>query len=428
MTRLKAWPAGVGVLLLVSAAIALALTSLVPNNQELARRAEAALGDALGVPVTLGDLHWRLLPLPVLVVERAATVQPQPIRLERLTLYLGMPRWSDDWHNWAGRIRIARAEVDGGELPQLSLRGLGQADSDEGSGEPAEAGFAGTPLARLVFRDVTWISRHGLAVSYEGEIDFDSGWRPRIAQFRRPGVQPAAALQLARRGAQDRWDAHIELANGSAVGQIELLPRPGGQFRLEGQLQLRRIDAAGAMSAFNRQPMLAGVASGSTALWADGASAGELARALQTRSTLSFSQARLLGFDLDKAMRNIGRDTEGHTALAQLTGQLETRSTEQGTAIDFTGVKAESETMTLSGHMRLSPARRVDAQFEVDLPAGLGGLPLQITGPFENVKVSLPRAVLAGAAFGATVPLGLGPAPGANSGVGRFSGNSAPLQ
>ena len=409
-------------LLLVSAAIALALASLLPNNHELARRAEVALGEALGVPVTLGGLRWRLLPLPVLVINDAATVQSQPIRMKRVTLHLGLPGWSGDWRRWAGRIRIARAEIDGAELPQLSMRNLAQADTDEAVSTPSRFGFADTPLSRLVFRDVNWISRHGLALPYEGEIDFDDGWRPRLVQVRRPGLQPAAALQLTRRGGQDRWDAHIELAHGSAEGQIVLLASAGKRFRVEGELQLRRIDTAVAMSAFNFQPMLAGLTSGRTALWADGVSPGELARTLQTRSMLSFSQARLLRFDLDKAVQSVGRETDGQTALEQLTGQLDTRNTEQGMLIEFNSVKAESGSLAVSGRMRLSPARRVDAQFEVGSPAGGAGLPLQVSGPVDSVTVTLPRTAVAGAASGSTRSVNAG------IGLGRLVRNSTALQ
>ena len=122
-----------GVWLLVTAALALALTSLVPSNAELARRAEAVLGDALGVPVTVRTLRWRLFPAPLLVIDGIATVQPQPIRFIRLTLFAGLPRSGDDWRGEVGLLRllrIARAELDGAEVPPQSLRGLGQADAD----------------------------------------------------------------------------------------------------------------------------------------------------------------------------------------------------------------------------------------------------------------------------------------------------------
>ena len=55
------------------------------------------------------------------------------------------------------------------------------------------------PIDQLVFRDVTWISRHGTHVVYAGEAEFDPGWRPRSAQLRRPGLRP---FQLATRMAR----------------------------------------------------------------------------------------------------------------------------------------------------------------------------------------------------------------------------------
>ena len=400
MIRFKAWLSAMGLLLLVSAAIALALASLVPSSPELARRAEAALGDALGVPVTVRALRWHVWPVPRLVIDDVATVQPQPIRLTRLTLYAGMPQSFSSGQNLASLIRIDRAELDGAELPQLSLPGLGQAHADEAPRGPSAFDFAGASLVRLVFRDVNWVSRSGHALRYEGEMDFDDDWRPRTAQLRQPGAEPVAALQMTRRGVQNQWDVFIELAHGSARGQILLETGADKRLRLEGTLQAHQIDAPAAAGMFGLQPLLAGRVSGHTALWADGTSPGELARRLQTRSTFSFSAARLLQFDLDQALRTGGRDTEGETPLGPLTGQLDTYNTGQGVELNFSALKAEAHgdagPLAVSGRMRVSPVQRVDAQFEVELLAGIIGQPLQISGPLDKLTVTIPRSAAAG--------------------------------
>lgn len=411
MIRFNAWLSAMGLLLLVSAAIALALASLVPSSLELARRAEAALGDALGVPVTVRGLRWHVWPVPRLVIDDVATVQPQPIRLKRLTLYAGWPQGFSGGQKLSSLLRIDRAELDGAELPQLSLRGLRQADADEASRGPSAFDFAGASLARLVFRDVNWVSRSGHALRYEGEMDFDDDWRPRTAQLRQAGAQPAAALQMTRRGVQNQWDVFIELAHGSAKGQISLVTGAGNRLRLEGTLQAHQIDAAAAAGLFGLQPLLAGRVSGHTALWADGTSPGELVRRLQTRSTFGFSAARLLRFDLDKALRTGGREAEGETPLGPLTGQLDTHHTGQGVELNFSALKADahgdSGALTVSGRMRISPVQRVDAQFEVELLAGLIGQPLQISGPLDQLTVTMPRSAagkLAGSAARALSP------------------------
>ena len=397
-----------GVWLLVTAALALALTSLVPSNAELARRAEAVLGDALGVPVTVRTLRWRLFPAPRLVIDGIATVQPQPIRFIRLTLFAGLPRSGDDWRGGVGLLRIARAELDGAEVPPQSLRGLGQADADEAGGAAAPLRWAATPLERLVFRDVNWDAGSAQDLRYEGEIDFDALWRPRNVQLRRAGDPPAAAMQLTRRGELDQWDVSFALGQGSGNGHVRLhalgSPVAGAhqRFRLEGALQLHQIDAGVVARAFGQPPVLAGQVSSQTDWWSEGATPGELARQLQTRSTFEVIEARLLRFDLDQAMRRFGRSTVGETSLGPLTGQLATHHTAQGVALTLRALKTDvygnAGPMAVTGRMPVSPVRRLDAQFDarfvLELLAGLQGQSLQVSRPLDQLTVTLPQAGL----------------------------------
>jgi hypothetical protein len=61
--------------------------------------------------------------------------------------------------------------------------------------------------------------------------------------------------------------------------------------------------------------------------------------------------------------------------------------------------------------------RQIEAEFSVDLVEGVVGLPLQVNGPLENVKVTVPRGVVAGAALGTAVLPGVGTAIGARVGA-----------
>ena len=76
MTRARRWWVGVGAVLGVLALLAVVLVSLIPSDEELASRAATELEAALGVPVSIGALHWQLLPSPRVVIENAATRQP----------------------------------------------------------------------------------------------------------------------------------------------------------------------------------------------------------------------------------------------------------------------------------------------------------------------------------------------------------------
>jgi len=398
------WMVAGGVLLALLVGGVLALLLWLPSDEELAARASAELEARLGVPVAVGSLGWRLFPVPAVVVQDVATRQAAPITIKKLTVQPSLPALLD------GRLQFDRAELDGAVLPQLSLRAL-----DKGAGAP-QGNPDATMLERLVFRDVTWISRLGKAVVFEGEADFDPAWRPRQAHVRRPGVSPATDLRLTRQGQEDRWTAQIRIGGGTADGEVLIKTRDKGRLRLEGTLKPQGVEVASALAAFNRQSVISGEASGDTSLLADGDTVGELAQSLHTKTVFSMRRANLLRFDLDKAVRSLGQDYAGQTPLDSVTGQMDTQNTPQGMVVTYTGVKATSGVLTASGQARVAN-RQIESEFAVDLVDGVIGVPLKVSGPFEAVKVSAPPGAVAGAAVGTVVLPGVGTAIGARIGA-----------
>lgn len=414
----KKWMIAGGVLLALLVAGWVALLILLPSDEELAAKASVELEARLGVPVAVGSVDWGLFPVPTVVVQDVATRQTPPITLKKLTVHPSLPALLD------GRLQLDRAELDGAVLPQLSLRAL-----DKGSAVTQGKSDA-TVLDRLVFRDVTWISRRGMAVVFEGEADFDPAWRPRQAHLRRPGVSPATDLKLTRQGQEDRWTTQIRIGGGTADGEVEIKTRDKGRLRLEGTLKPQGVEVASALAAFNRRSVISGEASGNTALLADGDTVGELAQTLHTKTLFSMRGARLLRFDLDKAVRSLGKDYAGQTPLDSVTGQMDTQNTPQGMVVTYTGVKATSGALTASGQARIAN-RQIESEFAVDLVDGVIGVPLKVSGPFEDVKVSAPPGAVAGAAVGTAVLPGVGTAIGARIGatLGKiFSPDPAPAK
>ena len=412
----------------------LAVTRVVPTDEELAIRAAGALESALGVKVSVGAVHWRLLPRPTIFVEDVATQQAQPVKLTKIMFrpnLIGL---------WQKRFKFDIAEIDGAVVPQLSLRGLGAKAVSASSGDAAEKpGLSGgwgswvtdeMPLSQLVFRDVTWISRSGIPSIYSGEVDFDPAWRPRTAQIRRPEAKSATDLTLTRKGPDDRWDALLHLGGGIATGVVELQTQANGRLHLGGKLQVDGVEVASAVEAFNRRAVISGKASGVTTLTANGDNAGELAQALHTQTPFTLGPSTLLRFDLSKAVRTVGKEHDGQTPLDAVTGQLDTQNTANGMVIEFTGLKASSGALTASGKARLLN-RVIDAEVAVDLVDGVVGVPLTIKGPLDKVKVSVPNGALVGAALGTAVLPVVGTAIGARIGAALgniFSPSQAPAK
>ncbi|MDO8718233.1 MAG: glycine zipper domain-containing protein [Polaromonas sp.] len=414
MTRARKWLLGAGALALLGVLLA----SVIPSSEELTQRASMRMEAALGVPVSVGALQWRLLPSPRVVIQDVATRQAQPVEVKQITLY---PHTAALWKL---RFQVDRAEVEGAVLPQLALVQLGRRPPDAAPGQPDMAGTGDLPLAQLDFQDVTWISRRGNRVVFDGQVQFDAGWKPRTLQVRRPGVTPAADLTLTRQGQEDRWQARTRLGGGTADGELQLHTADQGEMRLTGQLKPRDIDAVSAMQAFNHRSIVAGKASGDTTLSARGVNAAELAQSLHTTTHFTMARAKLLRFDVNKAVRSAGKEHAGETPLNSATGQLDTHNTPNGMAADFTRLKASSGVLSVSGKARVVNWQ-IDGEFSVDLVDGWVGVPLKVSGPLEHVQVSVPAGAVAGAALGTAVLPGIGTAIGARLGaaIGRIFGS-----
>lgn len=425
MTRTRYWLQGLGVALLALAAVLAVLAVLgiaalvfMPSDDDLAKDAELELESALGVKVSVGALHWRMLPTPAVTFENVATAQTPPVVIDKLTVY---PSLSGLWQR---RLKINLAELDGAVVPQLSLRGMGN-PYRSASAQDASASFtvADIPLERFVFRNVTWIGRRGIPVVYDGEADFEARWRPGQVQLRLPGTKTTADLNLVRQGLDDRWRVSINLGGGTANGEVQLQTRPNGRLQLNGKLKPQQIEVASALTAFNRRPVIAGRASGDSTLSASGADAIALVQSLHTQTLFTVAPATLLRFDLGKAVRSVGKDHAGQTPLDSVAGQMDTQNRPQGMVVEFSNIKARSGALSASGNATLAN-RHIEAEFAVDLVDGVVGVPLKVSGPTEHVVVTVPGGALAGAVVGTAVLPGVGTAIGARFGaaIGKLFG------
>ncbi len=418
MTRGRRWLVSAAAALAVLLVAALVLISLLPSDEELAADVSAKLGDVLGAEVRMGALHWHLLPSPVVVVEDVVIAQPQPITIKRLTLQPDLTAL------WGKRIRFRNVALDGAVVPQLSLRGLGRPMTKNTA--PSWTVDA-VPVERFVFSNVTWISRRGIPVMYAGEADFDPGWRPRTARLYRGDFKPLTDLKLTRQGDEDRWGIALQVGGGTANGEASLQTAASGRMTLSGKLKSREVEVASAVEAFNRRAAISGKASGDTTLLAQADDVLGLAQSLNTKTLFAMGASKLLRFDLDKAVRTVGKDHSGQTPLDSVTGLLETQNTPDGMISYFRDIRAKSGALSASGNARLFN-RQIEAEFAVDLVDGLVGVPLKVSGPVSDVKVSVPAGAVAGAVVGTAVLPGIGTAIGARIGatIGKLFGPSSP--
>ncbi len=409
MKRGQKWAVGLGIAAAVLGAVWLAVVSWLPTDEDLAARLTAEAEKRLGVKVTIGSAHWALLPRPSLVVNDFRTQQAHPVVIRRLNAHPKARSLLD------GKLVFERIDIDGAVIPRNSVRAF---NVKPGASEPdADDGVL---LERFEFRNLTWISYSGIAVVYDGEIEFDAHWRPRYAELRRPGISPPFTLKLTRDGDADRWQARIHVGGGTAHGNVALKSATSGALHLSGQLVPQDIEVASAVSAFNRRSPVGGKGSGQTVLSADGKSVGELARSLHTRTVFSVNPATILRFDLDKAISTRGKERDGQTALQELTGQLDTQNTEEGMRATYTGLKARAGERNATGEATLYRSQ-IEASGILHLVAGGIGVPFSASGPVGKPKASVSAGAFAAAAIGAAVLPGTG--TGTSTGIGaRISG------
>ena len=399
---------GIGIGIGMVAVAWIALMIWLPSDAELAAMIKVEAERRLEIKVTIGSAHWSLLPQPVVIVTDLRTEQPQPVVIGRL---VAQPEARALLHR---KLVLDHLRIDDAVLPRESLRAFRQAP-----GAAAPNASAGTPLKRLEFRNVTWIPYSGIALAYDGEIEFDPEWRPRAAGLRRPATDPPFTLSLKREGEEDRWRAEIRVGGGSADGEIALKSSPDGDLALSGHLEPRDIDVASALNSFERRSPIGGKASGKTVLTARGQSVHELAGTLHTRSSFKIGSARLLHFDLDKAISTLGKEHAGQTPLEELTGQIDTQNTDQGMRVVYSHVLARHDKYTARGEATIYH-RHVEASGTLDLIDGAIGVPFTMSGPTDKPKVSVPPGFFAGAVAGTAIVPGIGTVIGAR--VGTFLG------
>jgi len=405
MKRGQKWAVGLGIAAAVLGAAWLAVAWWLPTDEELAARLTAEAEERLGVKVTIGSAHWALLPEPVVVVNDFRTQQAQPVVIRRLSAHPNARVLL-----LRGKLVFERIDINDAVFPRISVRAF---YARPGASAP-DAGDA-VPLEHFEFRNLTWIYYSGIAVAYDGEIDFDPHWRPRHGELRRPGIDPAFTLTLAREADADRWQTRIHVGGGTAHGNVELKTAENGAMHLSGQLTPHDIEVASALSSFNRRSPVGGKSSGQTALSANGNSVGELARSLHTRTKFSINPATVLRFDLDKAISTRGKEHDGQTALQELTGQMDTQNTDEGMRVTCTDVKARVGKYTATGEATVYHGQ-IKASGNLDLVEGAIGVPFTLSGPIDKPKASVPPGFFAGAAIGTAVLPGIGTAIGARIG------------
>lgn len=378
----------------------------LPANDELTAGLMAEAEEALGVPVRLGTVRWQLFPL-ALVIGDAATVQPEPIRVERIEL---RPRLRELWRQ---QLTWLQVRVQAGEPPQPGLRT-----------DPAPSGNAGEPLVKeLRFHRLTSVTRDSVPLVFDGHLHLDADGRPRQGEVTLLEAATPTRLAFRRLGEQDRWRVDVQLGGGASEGEVALAQPGGGSVRFTGRFELRQVEVHSALAALHRRSVVRGQLTGQTELGASGTNFPELLRSLHTRTRFTLAPATLLGIDVDKAIRTLGRDRAGQTQIASLTGEVETHSGADGMIVRYRELEARGNTFSARGGGTIA-GRQVNADLTVALVGSLVGVPLKVSGPLSSPEVSVRGLASARGALGSGVLPGIEAAlrAGVGAAIGKLLG------
>jgi len=406
MKRGLIWAIGLGVV----ASACLAVVRCLPADDDISAWLTVAAEERLGVKVTIGSVHWALLPKPAIVITGFRTQQEQPVIIGRLSAH---PKVFPLLYR---KLQFERIDINDAVFPRNSVRAL---HVESKGSEPSTSDSI--PIEQLEFHNLTYISYSGVAVAYDGNIDFDPMWRPHRAELRHTGANSTFLLTLIRETEADRWQTRIHVGGGSADGRIALETSANGAMHLSGKLAPQNIELDSALSSFNLRSPIGGDGSGQTELFAEGNSAGELVRSLHTRTTFAVNSASVLRFDLDKAVRTGGKQHGGQTALQELSGQMDTQNTEEGMRVTYTNIKARAGEYAATGEAAIYH-RQIDAKGSLRRIDGSINAPFTVSGPISKPKISVPPGIIAGAVIGTAILPGTGTLIGARIGgaIGRL--------
>lgn len=399
----------------LAAGAAIAFAWWLPSDEELAQRASAAATEALGVPVVVGQLQWSLWPQPGVVLQDVRTEQAEPFTARRI---VAQARWAQLLGQ--RRLAITHLALEDATVPQVSLSGLKvRQDGDDAKAAPSlpmGLQLAEVPVEHAVWTDVRWVTRRGRSLAYSGDVDFAAQWRPRRGAIERAGAEPVPArLEIERKAPDaDLWLAHVTAGGRTEEGELRL-QQTGELYRITGSVDFTGVDVVGLLAAFERKSLVAGKARGHTDLVAEGTDLAKAARSLQTHTRFTVERARLLTFDLERAVKSAGQEHRGTTQLDSLTGTVQTQGDPQGIIVRYGHLKATSGALTATGEAVVQN-QQVSGNVAVDLVDGVIGVPLQFSGPMSDPSLSLPPAAAAGAAVGTVIAPGVGTVLGARIG------------
>lgn len=404
--------AGKGLILLL--AVLLIAPWLVPTASYKAQLEQLASAE-LGAPVSIDGVRVALLPSPRVNVSGIVVGQESVITIKGIDAVLDMttlfrpvrvlsrleidqpviksagidilaPLFNKKDAQTVVAIRkvevsLARLDLNGPAFPRMNAS---IAMSDNGRFSQATLVSEDQKLRMLI---------KPVAQGYQANLDI-AQWRPPVG----PPVliDTLSARLLYSRSVLNVPEVEATLYGGKLTASAHL--DWTRDWQLKGKFRTDAIELADMTRVFSKTVTVSGRISGNGNFSGSAGSVVQLGDKLMLDYTFNVEKGVLHGMDLAKAASLFLKQTGqgGETQFDELSGRLHIA----GKQIDLRNLKTASGLLAAEGNIRVSPARALDGQVDVELKKGLAlvTVPLKVSGTIDAPVIMPTKSAIAGAA------------------------------
>jgi hypothetical protein len=426
--------AGVAVVLAV---LILIVPFLIPTGTYL-RQIERIASEKLGQPVSIGSLHFAVLPTPRANIDLLHIGQHEEVKVERVAII-------PEIGSLFSEVKVMSAIVITNPVMKMGAFDFIAAmpKSEAAKGSPALV----VRRLEVINARLDWPQFNVPAVnvkarmaegnqlqsakltSVDGKLNADitpqgAGYGIKLVaqQWTLPAgpkvlfnsLKSDMSLQGSR---LDIGSLEARLYQGTLTATAVLEWDKG--LHASGKLKADGIAVAEAAHLISKKKLLSGKLGGIGTFSVNAKQAARVADNLLLDYKFNVANGVLHGIDLAKAATLLLRKGEkgGDTQFDELSGTLHVA----GKQIELKDLDIVSGLLAASGGVKISPARQLDGVVEVKLKKGvvLVGVPLQVSGTLDDPTVFPTKTALAGAAIGTGM---LGPGVGTSLGLKAASG------
>lgn len=404
---------------------------------------ERMASEKIGAPVRMEAMHIAVLPSPRATVSGISIGRNSEIKVDKVTAVLDVGTLFDSIKT-VSSLKVEKPLVKQAAIPLVAAL----AASQKSSSGPAPIVIRHIELneAKLEWSGMNLPSMNG-----EAELDGSRLQQARLAstdgKLKLTTVPKGEGLEIAL--AAEKWTPPVGPAllfdslnaNATWVGSHLDVPAISGRlyggningsaaldwarsWKLNGKVKVAGLEIGKAAKLISKAVQVSGKMTGNGTFSANATEPARLVDKAIVDFRFEVANGVLHGMDLAKAASLFIKQGQngGETQFDELSGILHA----VGKQYDLRDLKVSSGLLAANGNVKVSPAKKLEGQMDVELKKGLAlvTVPLAVSGTVDAPEVLPTKAAVAGAAAGTAVlgPLGTTLGMKAGSAMDRWFG------